>query len=150
MNRRAVGYWRDRKGRTRPITPKSPRKEMPAYRNREVGFWVERNGERVLMTESQIPEEYRLDVPMGFKYDKDPERYRRDSISYLENRVRGLKEQWFETRNEEDRELIKKLIPYFQSKIEEYRKYRLPHGDSTHSLHLYPTWRKTHSFRGGI
>ena len=133
MKRRTVGFYR-KNGRIRPITSRTSGKAIPLPHMEKNGFWIEKNGERTFMLESEIPEEYRLDVPLGFKYEKNPERYRKDSIGYLQNRINGLKSQWFDARNQEDRELIQKLIPYYQSQIEEYKKYRLP---TERNGHLY-------------
>ncbi len=141
----SLAVYTDGRGRKRPITPRVATAMIIPGHDAErhekewetEGHWELKNGERIWIPESGIPEEYKLDVPMGFRYQKDPERYRRDSISYLRNRINGLKNQLFEVRNEEDRELIKKLIPYYQEKIGEYERYTPPHRAATHSAHLY-------------
>ena len=98
---------------------------------------MEKNGERVWVPESEIPEENRLDVSLGFWDGPNPERYRKDSISYLEQRINGLKHSLWDVRSSEERNQIAKLIVYYQHKIEEYKKFRSSVGGSTQSSHLY-------------
>ncbi|MEM3794123.1 MAG: hypothetical protein QXS76_04370 [Candidatus Bathyarchaeia archaeon] len=142
MTRKTIGYYKDRKGRTRPITARAAgRHSLPAgSRHDDIGGkWIEKNGERVFVSsspdyatvnESDIPEENRLDnIDLFLKRERDPEKYRQEAISYLENRIRGLRDEWFQVRSDEERNEIVKLINYYQRKIEEYEHYSLKPGD---------------------
>ncbi|MEM0159980.1 MAG: hypothetical protein QW393_04455, partial [Candidatus Micrarchaeaceae archaeon] len=142
MTRKTIGYYKDRKGRTRPITARAAgRHSLPAgSRHDDIGGkWIEKNGERVFVSsspdyatvnESDIPEENRLDnIDLLLKRERDPEKYMQEAISYLENRIRGLRDEWFQVRSDEERNEIAKLINYYQRKIEEYEHYSLKPGD---------------------
>ena len=130
------GFYRDRKGRIRPITPKIY--NLPVYgvmnpHREEEGYWVEINGERVLMPnyklpkvkESDIDEEDTLDVDDILRDYKGEKliRHKQELAKQLEAEVRGLRSEWYEVRNQKDRDYITKRISYIQDKIKEVLDY---------------------------
>ena len=150
MSRNVKGFYRDKKGRIRPITPRI--RNLPVYEvmnphREEDGYWVEMNGERVLMPnyklpkvkESDIDEEDRLeDISLEFRHDKgqELEHHKQEIARTLEAEVRGLKNEWYEVHNQKDRDYIVKRISYLQDKIKEVLDYGIKNRNDN-SPHLY-------------
>ena len=141
MSRNVKGFYRDKKGRIRPITPRIYR--LPVYEvknphNEEDGYWVEMNGERVLIPnyklpkvkESDIDEEHRLDVDLLLKHDRGEElvRHKQEVAKLLESEVRWLRNEWYDGSNQKDRDDIVKRISYLQDKIKEVLDYGVKPG----------------------
>ena len=136
MSGSVEGFYRDRQGRIRPITPRI--RSLPVYEvmtphREEDGYWVEMNGERVLMPnyklprvrESDIDEEHTLDVDLLLRDYKGEklERHKQELAKQLEAEVRGLKNEWYEVRSQDGRNYITKRISYLQDKIKEVLDY---------------------------
>jgi hypothetical protein len=136
MSRSVKGFYRDRKGRIRPITPRIsglPVYEVMNPHREEDGYWVEIDGERVLMPnyklpkvkESDIGEEDTLDVDLLLKHDRGEKlvRHKQELAKTLEAEVRGLKNEFYEIRDKKDRDYMIKRISYLQDKIKEVLDY---------------------------
>ena len=141
MSRSVKGFYRDRKGRIRPITPRIsglPVYEVMNPHREEDGYWVEIDGERVLMPnyklpkvkESDIGEEDTLDVDLLLKHDRGEElvRHKQEVAKLLESEVRWLRNEWYDGSNQKDRDDIVKRISYLQDKIKEVLDYGVKPG----------------------
>jgi len=120
--RKAVSFYTDRRGRKRPITRGSG-----SGRARLETIHPQR---RIL--DSEIPEEYRLlpasDAIKSWSDDpKKQEEYRQHSIDYLKGRIEEFKNALWDSRSAKDRAENLKLMRYFQQKLREYERYRVPH-----------------------
>ena len=159
MSRNVKGFYRDKKGRIRPITPRI--RNLPVYEvmnphREEDGYWVEMNGERVLMPnykppkvkESDIYEEQTLDVDLLLKDDRGEKlvRHKQELAKQFEAQVRGLRNEWYEVHNQKDRDDIVKRISYLQDKIKEVLNYGIKNRASN-SPHLYRNGVASHERR---
>ena len=146
--KRALGFYRDRKGRIRPITPRlkalPPREVMYPIPERQ-GYWIRMNGQRVLLPnyqlpkvkESDIPEEERVNIDEWIGSEKDKKEARDRIIFHLENQVRMLFQEYLQARTGEQRSEILKKISYDQDKIKEVLDYNHPTRRKMSPGHLY-------------
>jgi len=85
--------------------------------------------------ESEIPEEYRL-PPASYsikRWSDDPkkqEEYRQRTIDYLKGRIEEFKNALWTPYLAKERDENYKIMRYFQQKLKEYQRYKIPHHKS--------------------
>jgi len=121
LSKRVVGFYK-KNGKTRPISA----------RNGPGRARLETIHPQRRILDSEIPEEYRLlpasDAIKSWSDDpKKQEEYRQHSIDYLKRRIEDFKNALWVSHSAKDRAENLKLMRYFQQKLREYERYRVPH-----------------------
>jgi hypothetical protein len=129
--RKVVGFYK-KNGRTRPITA----------RTRLRGDRLRMDNMQSQIRESEIPEKYRLwkasDAIKSWSDDpKKQEEHRQQTINYLERRIEEFRNALWIPYLANERAENFKIMRYFQQKLKEYQRYRVP---STN--HLYKNGAK--------